>query len=799
MTLYLCYYLRLNDKIYRYDLAKKLEIFFEKNSFLAFPEKEVEKFVENIFIEKGIGLNSILKENLFASYICIENNVPLIISGKPGIGKNLCLKILFDNLKGENAENDFFKKKRKLYRYCYHGNEKSELEEIEKIYRSTNCITRSSEKKNMNLIFIEEIGLLEKSNNNSLQIIKLLIENDSDNNLSFIGTSIERINPAKINFALNISNVNYDIQDLENTAISIASGLDSNLSFKYKEFLNVLAKIYHEYIKYANSAIKFKDFHNNIDFYYLIKTAMNEIIAKNKELNIINENDKKILTEIGTQALIRNFSGLEESNLKILEIYKYINKNNFDNSFNINKSFSVLNAIEKNITEPNTRCLMLITEGNDEIDIVKYFIKKLNKKYIELIGNPNDVNYEKYIENILTKIKFIIKTDSILILKNLDVLYPYLSNLFKKNYFINGEKKFTKIEFKYDKSFIEVNKDFHIIIAVNKNQIEKLFLEKPYLNRFEKHLINLNKLLEQKDLEINKKIAIYLELISNFNDRKDIKLGKDDESSNLIKFNEKYKKKPLTDEEKQFLEKLSKIDSVKAYKEIIYSLRILMKEIINENYDKDLLIYDVIEKLSKNIILNKEFVDLLKRGKDYFMDEKVFTINNSMSIFEYFEDLFWPLISNNIPEEYKLKLSDEVKIYIINYFNKINNNERTKIINAQNFKYAVRKLITRYLIESNKEICLESNIELKFIIGKKEFWNEEINNNNNNEKYNELLIICHKDIKIENIWDLYNLLDKVDIINTNKKNNENEREEDDKDLNYLDDEELGKRNNLQFI
>ena len=385
MTLYLCYYLSLDDKINRENLAKKLDVFFEGKSFLALPLKEVEEFVNQISIKEGIVLNPILKENLFSSYICIENNIPLIISGKPGMGKNLCLNILFDNLKGENSEKYFFKKKRKLYRYCYHGN-KMKTEEIIEIFNATNSIVRRDEKKNINLIFIEDIDLFEKSNNNPLQIIKLCLENNSNNSLSFMGTLNFRISPIKINFSLNLSNVDFDIQDLENIAISIATGLDHSLSYKFEDFFKVMAKTYQEYIKYEkDSILEYKDFHNNIDFYYSIKTAMKELIERKKELNNINENNKKILTEIGIQSLIRNFSGLELINFKILDIFQDLYLNNFDYSFNINKSFSVLNAIEKNITDPDSRYLMLITEDDIEINIVKYFIRKLNKKCIELI------------------------------------------------------------------------------------------------------------------------------------------------------------------------------------------------------------------------------------------------------------------------------------------------------------------------------------------------------------------------------------------------------------------------------
>ena len=64
MTLYLCYYLRLNDKKCREELANKLNRFF-KEKFLYFPEKEVQKLTEIMSIEKGkgIALNRALKEN----------------------------------------------------------------------------------------------------------------------------------------------------------------------------------------------------------------------------------------------------------------------------------------------------------------------------------------------------------------------------------------------------------------------------------------------------------------------------------------------------------------------------------------------------------------------------------------------------------------------------------------------------------------------------------------------------------------------------------------------------------------
>ena len=67
-------------------------------------------------IEKGkaIALNRALRENLFACFVCIDNNVPLIIIGKPGTGKSLSFQILYNSLKGEYSDSEMFKEKGKI-------------------------------------------------------------------------------------------------------------------------------------------------------------------------------------------------------------------------------------------------------------------------------------------------------------------------------------------------------------------------------------------------------------------------------------------------------------------------------------------------------------------------------------------------------------------------------------------------------------------------------------------------------------------------------------------------------------
>ena len=534
MTIYLCYYLRINDKEYRNELSQALSKIFKSEishngNFIVFPETEIENLTKKMEIDEGIALNRALRENLYTCYTCIEANIPLIIVGKPGTGKSLSFNILYNTLKGENSKNVFFRDKGKLYRHYYQGSETSTSDGIKKVFQKARTDKNNNKnKQTITLVFFDEMGLAERSSNNPLKIMHYLLERDSENSVPFLGISNWRLDAAKINRALNLSITDYDEKDLKDTAVYIAEALDLNLTTTYRDFFETLAMTYKNYIeKSKNENIKEnKDFHGNRDFYTLIKTAMRELMERKEE---INNNESKVLTEVGILSLNRNFGGLENSSLKINEIFKELYGHKYDETIDFSKGFSVLNAIRKNLLDSNSRYLMLISEGNDASDIVKYVLNSLNKNYIELVGSKykNDIKSGQYSEEILNKIKYIMEAPNILILKDLDVVYPSLYDLFNQNFTNCGDKKFARIAFEYAKVSSQVNKDFHAVVIVNKRQIEQMKLDPPFLNRFEKHIINFNMLLTEKDLEIGNKIYNFIKLISSFDNNEELTINLD--------------------------------------------------------------------------------------------------------------------------------------------------------------------------------------------------------------------------------------------------------------------------------
>ena len=525
LTLYLCYYLRLNDKNNRKQLSERLAKFFNGN-FIKLPETVVKSITQKMYIEKntGIALNRALRENLFSIFICIINKIPLIIIGKPGTSKSLSFQILYNTMKGQYSENTFFKDKGKLYRYYYQGSETSTSKGIEQVFsKALKAQLKNKNKNIITLVFFDEMGLAERSSNNPLKVMHYLLEKDAENSVPFLGISNWRLDASKINRVLNLSITEYDIEDLEDTAISIAEALNNEVSNKYKEFFETLARVYNEYIilNQKGSVIN-KDFHGNRDFYNLIKNSARELIRAKEENKELEKNEKKVLTEIGIRCLEINFGGLEDSTQIIKELFKKEYGHKYYNNNILEKNSSIVEIIKSNILDSNRRYLMLVSDGNDASDIVKYILVTMKKVYIEMVGSKykNDIKYGRYSEEILNKIKYIMSSDNILILRDLDMVYASLYDIFNQNFTIMGDKKFARIAFEYAKISSEINKDFRVIIIVNKEKIEELKLDPPFLNRFEKHIINFKMLLNERDIEISKKISEFFKEISGVKSKK---------------------------------------------------------------------------------------------------------------------------------------------------------------------------------------------------------------------------------------------------------------------------------------
>ena len=231
-----------------------------------------------------------------------------------------------------------------------------------------------------------------------------------------------------------------------------------------------------------------------------------------------------------------------------------------------------------------------------------------------------------------------------------------------------------------------------------------------------------------------------------------------DNSSILIDYMNKYIQRDLTNEEQEsFDEFLEGNNNNVFYNDIFSSLQILMKEIINDNYSQNEIIYDIIQKLSKYIKLNQELIQFLKEHKD-LGNKDAFTVKTLVPIFEYFEKLCWEDIKKKVLPDYQLEINEDIKNHILNYFDI---NEDNKVIDKRNFATALRKLISRYLSGLRQDIDIDSSKNLMLYIFKEDLWDKDIINSEEFEK--EIKEILSIEIQIGQCFKLYNLIGEDDF------------------------------------
>ena len=131
----------LFSKIKYERLAQDLrEKNFQKFSDLLKIEEEF--LLEQIELDKGIGKNQLLKENLFLLFLAVVTKIPLIIVGKPGTGKSLSAQLIYNSMRGQyskpkDGKKSFFTKYPQINQTYFQGFESTIPEDAEELFKKT--------------------------------------------------------------------------------------------------------------------------------------------------------------------------------------------------------------------------------------------------------------------------------------------------------------------------------------------------------------------------------------------------------------------------------------------------------------------------------------------------------------------------------------------------------------------------------------------------------------------------------------------------------------------------------------
>ena len=241
-------------------------------------------------------------------------------------------------------------------------------------------------------------------------------------------------------------------------------------------------------------------------------------------------------------------------------------------------------------------------------------------------------------------------------------------------------------------------------------------------------------------------------------------------SSILSTFIGKYPQQELVEEEKKILYDFgSEQYSTDAKKKILFSIQ-LMITYYNEQLilDKNTLINETINDFPHYFKLPEDTKNLFKNP---------FTISKLISVYEYFELLCFSEFKNNIDPIYKGIISQDKKEKIEKFFLEHPDN----LLNKLNISTTIRKFISRSLVGIREDLEVGANNELfGVLLFKEDCWNKEIFTNIQfDHKIAELETL---DIKVGEIFDLYNLLGGDDsLLGEKVKNKVEEKKEEEEE------------------
>ncbi len=332
------------------------------------------------------------------------------------------------------------------------------------------------------------------------------------NKYGFVGISNWRLDASKMNRTLYLACPDPDNDDLKVTSMVIAESMlgIQEAARLNREIFPGLATAYHQLFPALRKKQKYEYYFGLREFYSLIKGVVREI------QNYPDLDPYQVIH----RHLTINFDGAVDGATFMWETFCAALKR--EELLPQYPPPNLKQLLDQNLTiRSGNRYLMLIAENESAIDYAERYIHAIPHRQTQmvrtLVGSqmPGDLlsthTYtETYSYRVLMDIILYAETSVTLIMRQLGHLYDSLYDLFNQNFAISGRKKYCRIALGalYHPRCL-VNEEFYCIVFVNQQDVEKC--DPPFLNRFEKHLIQIEDFIQPQHWKMTTQLHHWLE------------------------------------------------------------------------------------------------------------------------------------------------------------------------------------------------------------------------------------------------------------------------------------------------
>lgn len=500
VALGMVYYMRLNANyrsIYANELNEQAVLPGEVNFTEAFND-ELNWYIGNIQLPKGIACTQALKENIFATIICTLTHIPLIIVGAPGSSKTLSFNQTIANLKGPESKKDFFKDPtlfKSLDPHYYQCSRRTTSNEVQTVF--SRAVNRQHSYAKFNLpihcvVFMDEAGLPEESHE-SLKVLHYHLDKQE---VSFVGITNHVLDAAKTNRAISLFRPKASDDDLRILAkgclCSIPETSSAGIGTELKDVMN-LCKPYSDMMM-KDSLAKFFGLRDFIHFINYIQYKRDTGESFNPQLVM--------------KALERNFNGCEPDEFEqVCATFLCAIGASFDQVVKRGIIDILCDSLQdrpqnqETITENEVRYKLIIDPSEDDSLARHLFTFGILKRYSTRIfvcsDFPGDSEHQKI--NTIAAIRYSMMKGHTVVLIQTDDIHESFYDLFNQRFRRIDDPKigpryYTNIAIGAHLKPSQVHPNFQCLVVIKKSEIDNT--PAPFLNRFEKYLISYSSLLD---------------------------------------------------------------------------------------------------------------------------------------------------------------------------------------------------------------------------------------------------------------------------------------------------------------
>ncbi len=500
VALGLVYYMRLNAE-YRKEYSRYLD---ETNrlpnevSFSRAFAEELDYYIKEVELPKGIAKTLALKENLFATIICTVTHTPLIIVGAPGSSKTLSFNQTIANLKGQESKKELFRKTdifHSLDPHYYQCSRRTSSNEIQTVFSRAVNRQRSHMRFSLPIfcvVFMDEAGLPEESHE-SLKVLHYHLDKQE---VSFVAITNHVLDAAKTNRAISLFRPEASDDDLETLAKGCLCSNPEDPPPELKRDLDMVVKFCQPYSDCMKSS-RFSSFFGLRDFIQFV----NYLRRKKDE-------GASLSPQLVVQALERNFNGSEDFDSICANFLAVIGVRPDEVEQHRRQILDVLQASMRDrpqamqdLTENEVRYKLIIDPSEDDSLVRLLFsvgvLERETTRMFVCSDFPGDGQLQQI--DTIAAIRHSAIEGHTAVMSQTDDIHESFYDLFNQRFRRiddpeHGPRYYTNIAIGAHLKPSRVHPNFQCVVVVKKSEVATT--PPPFLNRFEKYLISHGSLLD---------------------------------------------------------------------------------------------------------------------------------------------------------------------------------------------------------------------------------------------------------------------------------------------------------------